>query len=67
MGGRGRQEQEIYEGDIIKDSFDHWKSGKVVEMSFDFIHEFIEYDLDNSEIEIIGNIHEHPELLTYLK
>jgi hypothetical protein len=54
--------KEIWEGDIVKDSFGHFTK-EVVEMTPYFFHEYIEYGLENATIEVIGNIYENPELL----
>lgn len=61
-GLKDKNGNEIYEGDIIKDNFGHWEKS-IVEATPYWYHEFVEYGLDNAELEVIGNIHDNPELL----
>ena len=58
MGKIGDNEIDIYEGDIIVDSFFRWEDGKTVEDTPGFWHEYIEYGIFSATIKIIGNIKE---------
>lgn len=60
-GLRDKHDNPIFEGDIIKDSFNHWDK-REVEMDMYFWWDFVEYTLMDAELEVIGNIYENPEL-----
>jgi uncharacterized phage protein (TIGR01671 family) len=49
---------EIYEDDIICDSFVHWVH-KRVELTPEFFHEYMEYGLENARIKVTGNVYEN--------
>lgn len=51
--------KEIYEGDIVQAAY-HWTDPHVIEWPRDY-YVWIEYGLDESVIEVIGNIYETPE------
>ena len=79
-GLKDKNGKEIYEGDVLSEPIqidEEWtnsaipviwsdeKSAFCVDFSFDKDGSFIEYLSENcSEMEIIGNIYENPELLT---
>lgn len=50
-----------YQSDLAAFVLDYWKKGKQ-ESRGDFLHEVVE-GIEN-EVEIIGNVHENPELLS---
>lgn len=73
-GLRDKNDEEIYEGDIIKYDYDQRHSPKIT--SVEFIESPIEveggfggvwtgYCLDPEICEIIGNVYENPELINY--
>ena len=65
--------KEIYEGDIVRyrDGVSHWDGGytKPTEVKYEYGSFFPfcgcggEYSMDVDDAVIIGNVHEHPELL----
>ena len=77
-GLRDRNKKEIYEGDIVKvteeDGTEHihyveYKADKIEYPAFDLYPEIdvefnaLQFYVINKQIEIIGNIHQNPELL----
>ena len=66
-GHKDKNDKEIYEGDIVTDSFEEigivkWNGFNfLIEYDSNWVSDF--YDVDFDDLEIIGNIHDNPELL----
>lgn len=73
-GLKDRHGKEIYDGDIVSGQIWSWKEPRVFEVKWNdngyqpFLEQYMtkegEYHLYPSTCEVIGNIYEHPELLT---
>lgn len=53
---------EIYEGDIVK-THDGYRPRVYVIAWPDDYYDFIHYELEEKDLEVIGNIHDNPDLL----
>lgn len=59
VGIRDATGQKIYEGDIIRD----WRGLREVKFEIFDNRQGYEIELEDSDLEVIGNIHDNPELL----
>ena len=59
VGIRDATGQKIYDGDIIRD----WRGVREVKFEIFDNRQGYEIELDDSDLEVIGNIHDNPELL----
>lgn len=62
LGVEDKNGKSIYEGDIISAKYGFEKNHAIDDVG-DFIYRLGEYSVDGEDIELIGNIHEHPHLL----
>ena len=70
---KDKNNKEIYEGDIVRCDDQHcavvvWKRDGFILDFFDNVKNIpsLWYNVESSEIEVIGNIYENPELIIYL-